>query len=76
LQQVFWIGQTALSESGLSSVALGIATLALTCLSGALISGFYQPEAIPEEELSPLRSCFLLAMLLIGVVVSLLLSFL
>ena len=71
-----WMGQTALSESGLSSVALGVATLALTCLGGALISGFYEPEAIPEEELSPLRSRFLLAMLLIGVVVSLLSFFL
>jgi hypothetical protein len=71
-----WMGQAALGESGLSSVALGVATLALTCLGGALIFGFYEPEAIPEEELSPLRSRFLLAMLLIGVGVSLLLFFL
>jgi hypothetical protein len=58
------MGRAALSESGLSSVALGVATLALTCLSGALISGFYEPEAIPEEELSPLRSRFLLSFFL------------
>jgi hypothetical protein len=68
-----WMGQTALTESGLFSVAWGVATLALTCLSGAILSGIYEPEAIPDEELSPLSSRILVAMLLIGVIVSLLL---
>ena len=68
-----WMGQTALTESGLFSVAWGVATLALTCLSGAILSGIYEPEAIPDEELSPLSSRLILAMLLIGGVASFLL---
>jgi hypothetical protein len=68
-----WMGQTALTESGLFTVAWGVASITLTCLSGAILSGIYEPEAIPDEELSPLSSRLILAMLLIGVVVSLLL---
>ncbi|ESS05333.1 MAG: hypothetical protein A07HB70_02375 [uncultured archaeon A07HB70] len=71
-----WMGQTALSESGLFSVAWGVATVTLACLSGTILAGVYEPEAIPDEELSSLASRILLAMLLIGVIVSLLLLFL
>jgi hypothetical protein len=32
-----WLGQTALIESGLFSVAWGVASVTLTCLSGAIL---------------------------------------
>jgi hypothetical protein len=67
-----WMGQTALTESGSLLIASGIATVTLTCLSGAILSGVYEPEAIPNEELSPLASRITIAMLLAGVIVSLL----
>ena len=68
-----WMGETALTESGLFSIAWGIVTVTLACLSGTIFFGFYEPEAIPDEELSPLMSRILIAMLIIGVIASLLL---
>jgi hypothetical protein len=68
-----WMGQTALTESGLFSVAWGVASITLTCLSGTILAGVYEPETIPDEELSPLASRILVAMLLIGGVASFLL---
>jgi|APHM01.1.fsa_nt_gi hypothetical protein len=68
-----WMGQTALTESGLLSVAWGVACITLTCLSGAILSGVSEPEAIPDEELSPLASRILIAMLLTCVILFLLL---
>jgi hypothetical protein len=68
-----WMGQTALTESGLFTVAWGVASITLTCLSGTILAGVYEPEAIPDEELSPLASRILVAMLLIGGVASFLL---
>ena len=68
-----WMGQTALTESGLFSMAWGVASVTLTCLSGTILAGVYEPEAIPDEELSPLASRILVAMLLIGGVASFLL---
>ncbi|ESS10331.1 MAG: hypothetical protein A07HR60_02345 [uncultured archaeon A07HR60] len=70
-----WMGQTALTESGLFSAAWGIAAVTLTCLSGAILSGAYGPEPIPTEELSPLPSRLLIALLLTCVILSLLLLF-
>ena len=66
-----WMGQTALTESGVFSVAWGVVSITL-CLS-TILAGVYEPEAIPDEELSPLASRIPVATLLIGVVVSLLL---
>ncbi len=71
-----WMGQTALTESGSLLILSGIATVTLTCLSGAIFSGVYEPEAIPDEKLSPLASRITIAMLLTGVIVSLLSFFL
>jgi hypothetical protein len=68
-----WMGQTALTETGLFSVAWGVVSVTLTCLSGTILAGVYEPGAIPDEELSPPASRILVAMLLIGVIVSLLL---
>ncbi len=68
-----WMGQTALTESGLFSAAWGIAAVTLTCLSGAILSGVYEPEAVPDEELSPLASRLLIALFLTCVILSLLL---
>ncbi len=70
-----WMGQTALTELGLFSVAWGIAAATLACLSGAILSGLYTPEEIPEEELSPLASRLIIGMVLFGVIVSLLMLF-
>jgi ATP/ADP translocase len=67
-----WMGQTALTESGLFVVVSGIQAVMLICLSGAILSGVYEPKAIPDEELSPLASRIIIAMLIVGVIVSLL----
>ena len=67
-----WMGQTALTESGLFSVAWGVAAVTLTCLGGAILSRVYEPEAIPDKELSPLMSRIVITTFLIGVVASLL----
>jgi ATP/ADP translocase len=67
-----WMGQTALTESGLFVIVSGIPAVMLICLSGAILSGVYEPKAIPDEELSPLASRIIIAMLLAGVIISLL----
>jgi hypothetical protein len=66
------MGQTALTESWRFSVGWGVASITLTCLSGAILSGMYEPEAIPDEELSPLASRIIIAMLITVLIVLLL----
>lgn len=72
----FSMGQTALTESGLFSVGWGVASITFACLSGAILSGMYEPEGIPDEELSPLASRIIIAMLITGLIVLLLRLFL
>lgn len=71
-----WMGHTALTESGSLSVGMGVAAVTLTCLCGAILSGVYEPEGIPDEEMNPLASRILVALLLSSGILFLLLSFL
>ena len=67
-----WMGQTALTESGIVSLAMGISAVALAFFGGGLLLGHFEPEAIPDEKMGPLASRILVAMLVIGVMAFLL----
>lgn len=68
-----WMGQTALTESGLVvSLAAGIPGVSLACLGGSILIGVFEPEAIPDEQLSSLTSLIVVAMFAVGVIALLL----
>jgi hypothetical protein len=69
----FWMGQTALTESGIVSLGMGSLAVTLACIGGGMLSGHFEPEAIPDEKLRPLASRLLVAMLIVGAGASLLL---
>jgi hypothetical protein len=69
----FWMGQTALTESGIVSLGMGSLAVTLACIGGGMLSGHFEPEAIPDEKLRPLTSRLLVAMLIVGAGASLLL---
>lgn len=67
-----WMGQTALTESGVLSLTMGVLSVTLAGLGGGILSGLFEPEAIPDEEMSTLASRTILAMLAIGLIAFLL----
>lgn len=68
-----WWGQTALTESGLVvSLAMGILAVSLACFGGSILTGVFEPEAIPDEQLSSLTSLIVVAMVAVGVIALLL----
>lgn len=68
-----WWGQTALTESGLVvSLAIGILAVSLACFGGSILTGVFEPEAIPDEQLSSLTSLIVVAMVAVGVIALLL----
>ncbi len=67
-----WMGQTALTESRTVSLAMGISAITLAFFGGGLLSGYFKPEAIPDEKMSPLASRILVTMLVVGMMAFLL----
>jgi hypothetical protein len=67
-----WMGQTALAESRTVSLAMGISAVTLAFFGGGVLSGYFEPEAIPDEKMSTLSSRILVAMLVVGAVAVLL----
>lgn len=61
-----WWGQNALFQSGIVSLTMGISAVTLIGFSGGVLSGTVEPGAIPEEEMSPLASYCVVAMLIVG----------
>jgi hypothetical protein len=61
-----WWGQSALFQSGSISLVMGMSAVTLIGFSGGVLSGAVKPGAIPEEEMSPLASYCLVAMLIVG----------
>jgi hypothetical protein len=61
-----WMGQTALAESRNVSLAMGISAVTLAFFGGGVLSGYFEPEAIPDEKMSTLSSRILVAMLVVG----------
>lgn len=59
-------GRTALAESGAVSPAMGVAAVVLAGLGAALLSGVYDPDAIPDETPDPTARRLLVASLLTG----------
>jgi len=50
-----WMGQTALTESAVVlSTSMGIMSVTLTCFSGGILSGGFDPDAISNEEMGSL----------------------
>lgn len=69
-----WMGQTALTGSaGTLSVSMGIMSATLACFGGAILSGIFEPETIPDEEISSLATRVIATMFTIGLIASLLL---
>jgi uncharacterized membrane protein len=62
-----WWGQTAISQSGIVSLLMGILAVTLTCFGCGILSGIVQPEAIPDEEMSTLASRVIASMVIFGV---------
>lgn len=63
-----WMGQAAHTDSRLVvSLAMGVLSVGLACLGGSILTGVFEPEAIPDEQLRPLTSIILVAMFVIGV---------
>ncbi|GGI95202.1 hypothetical protein GCM10008995_01690 [Halobellus salinus] len=68
-----WMGQTALTESGLViSLGMGIPAVMLACFGGSILTGVFEPEGIPDEQMSSLTSLLIAAMLAVGVIALLL----
>jgi len=66
------MGYTALTESRIVSLAIGISAVTLAFFGGGLLSGYFEPESIPDEKMSTLSSRILVAMLVVGAVAVLL----
>lgn len=66
-----WLAQTALTESGAVSLLVGVSAVVLAGFSGGILWGLSEPDAIPADELSPLTSRLVIAMLVVGLVASL-----
>jgi uncharacterized membrane protein len=62
-----WWGHTAISQSGIVSLLMGVLAVTLTCFGGGILSGIFQPEAIPDEEMSTLASRVIASMVIFGV---------
>jgi uncharacterized membrane protein len=62
-----WWGHTAISQSGIVSLLMGVLAVTLTCFGGGILSGIFQPEAIPDEEMSTLASRVIASMIIFGV---------
>jgi hypothetical protein len=45
-----WMAQAALAESRTVSLAIGISAVTLAFFRGGLLSGYFEPEAIPDEK--------------------------
>lgn len=72
-----WMGKTALTESGMVlSLAISISAVSLACFGGSILTGVFEPEAIPDEQMDSLISLVLMAMFIIGVIALLLSIFL
>jgi hypothetical protein len=68
-----WMGQTALTESRLMlSLAMGTLAVSLGCFGGSILTGVFEPEAIPDEEMNSLTTLILVAMFAVGVIALLL----
>jgi len=67
-----WMGQTALTELGVFSLVWGAGSVTLAGFGGGILSGLFEPEAIPDEEMDTLESRIILLMISIGLVASLL----
>lgn len=75
LLMTLWLGQTALTTARfVLSLSIGTMAVVLGCVSGSILSGVYQPDAIPDEEMGSLQSFFVVTMFSIGIL-SLLLTF-
>lgn len=70
-----WMGQTALTEPGVLSLAWGVGSVTLAGFGGGMLSGLFEPKAIPDEELGTLASRIILLMVGISLVASLLIFF-
>jgi len=68
LMSLFW-GQTALTESGILPLIMGVLSITL---AGGLLTGVFESKVIPDEELSRLASRTFLAMLVIFLIASVL----
>lgn len=62
-----WWGQTAIYQSGIVSLLMGISAVTLICFGGGIFSGIFQPEAISDEEMSTLASLIIASMIIVGV---------
>jgi apolipoprotein N-acyltransferase len=41
-----WWGQTAISQSGIVSLLMGILAVTLTCFGGGILCGIFHPEGL------------------------------
>lgn len=69
-----WMLQTALSESGVLFLSIGVTSLTLAGVGGGILSGAFEPETVPDEEMGTLASRIVLAMLSIGLMAFVLVS--
>ena len=67
-----WMGQTAFAESRAVSLATGISAVTLAFFGGGILSGYFEPEAIPTKKMGTLSSRILMTMLVVGAVAVLL----
>jgi hypothetical protein len=72
-----WMGQTTLTRSRLVvSLAMGALAVSLACFGGSILTGVFEPEAIPDERMSSLTSLVIVVMFAVGVIALLLVVFL
>lgn len=69
-----WWGLTAVSQSGLVSLLMGVSAVGLACLGDGILSGVIVPNSIPDDELSPLATRIFAVFVGVGAIAILLIS--